>query len=563
MKNVKHSYFSDIRRMFLLYAIIPVLFLTFICLIIFSGSWRYSLEKTNKQENGKIASDLEVTIYSYIEVLEDLANQKGLVEGKLTTNQRVKIFEDIYGIANRLDRKANLYVFDEELTPVVKATKTVPSYLNGEYYSNWGIFYIMNKDQESVAIKIVEEENSGDMELLIGKAVSIDGHIKGYIIFAIDSNEFKQLIETQESQTIIADEYGWVYVSNNYSFLDKMSRVNLSGQKLNRYVENITGKYYITESKILDGHINIYSISSLNSQNTMFLYIFVILIGVFAMLIIMVNFSTKKMAEKKTKSLYTIIKALDKAKEGNLDTYIKIESDDEFGIIAESYNVMLDSFKGQIERNKEMGQLVAASQTKQLELQFNTHFLYNTLENIRFMCKLNPNSASEMIFNLSTLLRYSINNKCEEVTVKEDVLYTENYISILKYRFNQRFNYSIQIPEEVERCIIPKLILQPMIENAIMYGLEGRDKIYVEIIGRISDGQLVLACSDDGTGIPKETLLEINRILSSDNNKSNHSGLYNIHRRVQLKYGEGYGVHIKSEYGVGTLIEVNLPVKYE
>jgi sensor histidine kinase YesM len=280
------------------------------------------------------------------------------------------------------------------------------------------------------------------------------------------------------------------------------------------------------------------------------------------MMILFVFISSKGMASKKTKDLYAIIDTFEKAKEGDLDTHININSNDEFETIADAYNQMLDSLKDQIERNKEMGKLVAFSQTKQLESQFNPHFLFNTLENIRFMCKMEPDIASKMVLNLSTLLRYSISNTQEEVTVDEDVAYTENYMSILKFRFNQRFQYSIDISPEIEACIIPKLLIQPMIENSIKYGFVGRERLVVEVSGYREDDKLVIICSDDGAGMTPEILEEMQQVLSSSANRSSHTGLYNVNRRLQLKYGEEYGIQIESEHGKGTTLKIILPIRY-
>jgi sensor histidine kinase YesM len=306
----------------------------------------------------------------------------------------------------------------------------------------------------------------------------------------------------------------------------------------------------------------VYSILPLSNQLLIIKYIVIILLFVFAMMILFVFISSKGMASKKTKDLYAIIDTFEKAKEGDLDTHINITSNDEFETIAEAYNQMLDSLKDQIERNKEMGKLVTFSQTKQLESQFNPHFLFNTLENIRFMCKMEPDIASKMVLNLSTLLRYSISNTQEEVTVDEDIAYTENYMSILKFRFNQRFQYSIDITPEMEECIIPKLLIQPMIENSIKYGFVGRERLVVEISGFKEDDKLVMICSDDGAGMTPEILEEIQQVLNSSTNRSSHTGLYNINRRLQLKYGEEYGIQIESEYGKGTTLKVILPIKY-
>lgn len=153
---------------------------------------------------------------------------------------------------------------------------------------------------------------------------------------------------------------------------------------------------------------------------------------------------------------------MEKARDGNLDASIEIESENEFRIIADAYRETIASLKLQMENNRKMTELVAASQNKQLESQFNPHFLFNTLENIRYMCIIQPETAGKMVFSLSNLLRYSLDGSRTEVTLEEDLEHLENYLTILKYRFNRRFSYVIDVEEEVLSCWIPRLVLQPM-----------------------------------------------------------------------------------------------------
>jgi len=564
VKKDKHSYFKDdMRRTLLLYAIVPVALLTVVCLFLFAGAWLYSLEKTNRSDNIRITNDIEKTVTAYIEMTNKLAQQPDILEGEVDTGIRVEIFEEIYHISNELDRKAYLYVFDKALLPVISSTKTVPDYLDGTAYANWGIFRILNQNPGELAMKLVRDEVTDTMQLVIGKAMIRMGEIEGYVVFTIDSKQFQKIIAEQDSQTVITDENGWVFLNNNYTFLNNLNRFDLKGQRANGNIENEYGKYYISSTAILDNSIQIYSITSLGNQITIFLAILIILLLVFSMMILAVFISSKTMAVKKTRDFYAIIEAFEKVKEGDLNTYVDISSNDELSVIGESYNLMLDSLKEQKERNKEMGRLVAVSQSKQLESQFDPHFLFNTLENIRFMCKLEPASASKMIFNLATLLRYSVSNTQEEVTVRDDVFYTKNYMSILKYRFKDRFHYSIDLPDPVLRCIIPKLIIQPMIENSIKYGFKGRENLSVDISGHIERGNLVLVCTDDGAGMNAEELRGLQQIIAQNTNASSHTGLFNIHRRVQLRYGEEYGIQIESELGKGTCVRIILPAKSE
>ena len=564
VKKDKHSYFKDdMRRTLLLYAIVPVALVTVVCLFLFAGAWLYSLERTNRNDNARITGDIETTITSYMEMTDKLAGQTDILEGTVGTAERVEIFEEIYRISNELDRKAYLYVFDKALLPVISSTRTVPEYLDGTAYANWGIFRILNQNPGELAMKLVEDEVTDTMQLVIGKAMIRAGEIDGYVVFTIDSRQFQKIIAGQDSQTVITDENGWVFINNNYTFLNNLNRFDLGGQSANGNIENEYGRYYISSTAILDNGIHIYSITSLGNQITIFLAIFIILLLVFAMMILAVFISSKRMAVKKTRDFYAIIEAFEKVKEGDLNTYVDISSNDELSVIGKSYNLMLDSLKEQKDRNREMGRLVAVSQSKQLESQFDPHFLFNTLENIRFMCKLDPTTASKMIFNLATLLRYSVSNTQEEVTVKDDVFYTKSYMSILKYRFKDRFHYTIELPDSVLECIIPKLIIQPMIENSIKYGFKEKENLSVEISGHIKDGNLVLICTDDGAGMSAEDLKGLQQIITQSTNTSSHTGLFNIHRRVQLRYGDEYGVQIESELAKGTCVRIVLPAKSE
>ncbi len=559
----KHSYYKEgIRRMLLVYSIIPVALLTMVCLAFFLGIWRYSTENTTMKENTAITSVVEKTVSSYVDLIYMLEEQPTIFSGDLEANQRVEIFEHIYKVSNELDKKANIYVFDLNSTPIITGTKTVPEYLDGRYAGNWGIFRIMKQKPQKIAIKLLKDSDDTDMQLVIGKAMIKDQAIIGYSVFVIESRQFLIDIAKLESQTVITDENGWVFLANNYNFFDTLDRFDLTIEKEKTRVESEAGEFFVATSGLLNHRIMVYSILPLSNQLVIIKYIVVILLFVFAMMILFVFISSKGMASRKTKDLYSIIDTFDKAREGDLDTHIHITSNDEFQTIAEAYNQMLDSLKEQIERNKEMGKLVAFSQTKQLESQFNPHFLFNTLENIRFMCKMEPDIASKMVLNLSTLLRYSISNTQEEVTVEEDIAYTENYMSILKFRFNQRFQYSIDISPEIEECIIPKLLIQPMIENSIKYGFAGRERLVVEISGNKEEDKLVMICADDGAGMKPEVLEEMQQVLSSSTNHSSHTGLYNVNRRLQLKYGEEYGIQIESELDKGTTLKVILPIRY-
>lgn len=559
MGKVKHSYFKDIRKMFFLYAMVPVALLTVLGLAASWLVWKHDLERTTLSDNAKMSASLEKAVNSYSAVIEKISEERHVLDG-MTVDQRVSIFREIYDISNSLDRRGYLYVFDRHMDSVVSGTSEIPNYLDMGTYLDWGIFRSMRGEPDKVQLKVVRDENSDTTKLILGKAMVFDGEVQGFVTFVMDSMQFGMDIARLKSQTVISDEYGWVLTGNNYSLLDSMDRFIIEPDPEGLY-ENENDKYYIASKGILEGRLAVHSISPMGSQIRFFESIGALISLIFIMLIAFVYISTKNMAAKKTRDLYTIIGAMEQVQGGDLDSHIDSVISDEFKVISDSYNIMVDSLKEQIEKNKEMGKLVALSQSQQLQSQFNPHFLFNTLENIRFLTKLDPDSASKMILNLSTLLRYSIDTIEETVPFEKDAAYTENYMSILKARFNDRFRYTMDISEEAKGCVIPKLIIQPMIENAVKYGFGGRDCLEVKIKGEVTDGLLKITCEDNGTGMDRENLTAVRGLLAQQTNRSGHSGLYNIHRRIQLSYGTDYGVEIFSEREKGTMLRIILPAR--
>jgi two-component system sensor histidine kinase YesM len=213
-----------------------------------------------------------------------------------------------------------------------------------------------------------------------------------------------------------------------------------------------------------------------------------------------------------------------------------------------------------------------------LQSQINPHFLYNTLESIRGQALIDDNyEIAKMVEALAAFFRYSISRKGNLVTLRDELVNINNYMLIQRYRFNNRFSLEIIIDEEDEAAydfLIPRLIIQPVIENAIFHGLEEKlegGKVIIEVI--VTDSNLIITISDNGKGISGQELKMLNeRIQSSDmqledgnSNKQRNTGiaLPNIHKRIQLLFGEEYGVNVYSTAGLGTDVEITIPAAYE
>jgi len=427
--------------------------------------------------------------------------------------------------------KADLYVFDDEKRVLLSSRKDIPEYLSGRGDIRWGLFGAMDGNPGETRVRLMEAWKGSDRDIALGMAVMRGDKKAGYLIFTINSSQFKPALDRSESQTIIADRFGWVYLSSSYNLVSSSSQVLKVLETAGRFLPYEKKMYLISVHPAYHNMFLIYSVTDI--QNIVFSLGLssALIITALVLMTIWVLISTKKVTERKTRDFYRLLHVMEKARNGNLDASIEIESENEFRIIADAYRETISSLKLQMENNRKMTELVAASQNKQLESQFNPHFLFNTLENIRYMCIIQPETAGKMVFSLSNLLRYSLDGSRTEVTLEEDLEHLENYLTILKYRFNRRFTYVIDVEAEALSCKIPRLVLQPMIENSVKYGFGNQENLRVELKAYIHEERLIMICRDDGIG----------RIL----------------------YGRPYGVEIRSAEGLGTTLVVTLPAQRE
>lgn len=559
MKKRKHSYFKDdIRRMLLLYAFLPAMVLTFLLLFMFFFYWNMELKNTVEEENNAMAAKFRQVSKSYEDFMKELSGEEDIFSGSLSPKDRADIYNRFYAISNEMEVAADLYLFLSEEEPLLLGRSNVPYYLEGMSYGNWGIFNMMKARKEDLSVRVMEE-SEGNQQLVFGRQVVLNGVPSGYIVIVMDGRQFRILLSEQSSQTVVTDAMGRAYIANNYAFLDNLNRMKLDVPGGSGILETQKEGYYLRGQEILDGEMRVYSMRNINSQMSFFITLSGVLLSVFALIILLVLYSTKKMAASKTEDLYQIIDAFRKAQEGDFTVKAELRSHDEFQTIGDSFNVMLEKLQVQIDRNKEMTERLSATQLRQLRSQFNPHFLYNTLDNIRFMVHFKPEDASAMILSLSNLLRYSLDSQREEVPLATDMEYTENYLKIMKFRFGERLTYEVQMDKDAEAVLIPKLLIQPMIENAIKYGYEGKETLDIRISAYMSHGRMVLVCADNGAGMKKEAEEELRLLLQAETESSSHLGLFNIHRRLKLRYGDDAGIEIFTREYLGTSVSVSVP----
>ena len=245
---------------------------------------------------------------------------------------------------------------------------------------------------------------------------------------------------------------------------------------------------------------------------------------------------------------------------------IEEEDKNELMYIINSIQTHIDDKTKMAEILEERMKLLRKSQYDMLQTQINPHFLYNTLETINWMAYNMSNSenpVSKSLINLASFFRNTLTSGYF-VSIENEIKYTKEYINILALRYGDLFDIEWDIDESILSYTIIKICLQPIIENAVYHGIKQKnDKGLIKIKGLCDDNNIILIVSDDGVGIEKDDLDELNKTLSetSFTNEKSHIGLSNVNQRIKIIFGDSYGIHVESTVGVGTDVYVTIPKK--
>ncbi len=268
-----------------------------------------------------------------------------------------------------------------------------------------------------------------------------------------------------------------------------------------------------------------------------------------------------------SKPINILAEGMRRFRKGDFDAKIELEREDEFEQLALGFNKMTTQLKDTMEERVQAERRVNEARIEMMQSQLNPHFLYNTLDTIKWVAKANqvPEVAT-LSSSLAGILRTSISEK-QFCKLSQEIKLVENYCEIQKIRFDDKFDLTVDIPPEVMEAVIPKLILQPIVENAIIHGMDEMDNghIYLAAVREErNEGEkdlLKISVQDNGKGISDEMLSALNN--DDPETLKGHLGLNNVNTIIRLYYGKEYGVMAVRPSGGGTVMIVTLPYSEE
>ncbi|EGA90851.1 histidine kinase [Planococcus donghaensis MPA1U2] len=452
----------------------------------------------------------------------------------------------------------------------------LPSAYN-DIRENWGIFRKAQQAKGSLAWDTnysVSSFEKKDVVLTAGRSI-IDPKTNeklGYVMIDVKDMSFASLYKPSEvnakEQFYLLDKQGYL-VTSVPSVNESADAVDLAA--LDRTLSGDSGFMDITwkdKPSILsyytsdDAEFKLLSIIPLKTVEQQDNLIFNLTWNFALIGIIISAWLAYYLSKTVTRPLYKLMFLMNEVEKGNLNIRFSSKYNDDIGIFGLRFNRMLSRLKSLLQDSYEKQLRLQESEIKALRAQINPHFLYNTLETVNWLARLNGSSdISKIVVSLGDILRYSIRKGNNMVTVKEDLKQLQNYLTIQEFRYRDKFTSQVDIDEEVMERLIPALIIQPLVENAIVHGMESKTEegtIHIRLRAEASGMQILI--EDDGVGVDPETFALISAdMVEATSFETLGIGIENVRRRLYLSYGEHFTWSLSTEPGKGTRIEIFIP----
>ncbi len=550
---------------------------------------RNSLEYSLERSHDEMIRNVDTITMSTVFFLSDqslIEYLKKLNSGVEMSGQDLTIFRNnnISSLERMVKSNPNLYqirVYAEseevvELAPILYGQEKMQllSWANDKNMSGWKYNY---KDLVSVP----DEEQAPEIMALITPITDKQGEQLGVIEVAIEMGDmFPDIFKSEEDDiTFFVNSKGTIYCRDEHrDFILEYMQWNaphaIARQAGDRpviltkrwkYEQILEGSHYIKE---LDGVL--VRIDNLQeevgvlhqSRDRLLVVLFVVSIA----LVYLINFVVKQLLSR----FYQVLQSVRDVQSGALDVIIPGTGSDETAELGYQINSMILRIKQLMEDNMKRELIAKDAEIRSLQNQINAHFIYNVLESIKMMAEIDERyDISDAITSLGKLLRYSMKWTSGKVTVGEELEYVKNYLVLINLRFDYEIYLSLNIPDIVMHQEIPKMSLQPIVENAIVHGIEDiaeNTNIYVK--GTVVDGECIIDVTDCGKGMTDGQVRALHRKINGEieveslSASGNGIGLKNVQDRIRINFGEEYGLTISSKLGCYTKVRMKIPQTY-
>lgn len=530
-------------------------------------------------------------------ILEDLMNVSNFVQidteinAVLKSKARDGSGEDSHTyeayMEDRLVRKTI-----ENITQLGEKSYVTILLTNGKYYTNYSVteynpMEIFKKDwfedlqqirgYQSLWVGVESTEFAYDQlnhpfQLSVARTLrDTNQQIYGYVVVTLLETKIRNILQNKnnQEQILLVDQNQTILSTQNADQIgEKLEiREQLTNKDTSTIIDWKEKKHLLTTKKLSFNGWSLVSIipykQATSNINAVFSKVFSFLSISFAIFFVLLAFLMKRI----TKPLGHLDKVVKQVQTGDLTVRAEVKSHDEIGKFSRSLNQMIERINGMIEEVRNTQRRKRQAELAMLQAQINPHFLFNVLNSIRMkVLKFGDKDSAIMIQSLSKLLRGTIDNNHDMITVADEISLISDYVHLMNMRQKHKVNLLKEMDQPSTEVMIPRFILQPLIENAIIHGFhQSNGRILLKT--RVEEGELEILIQDNGIGMDPETLEKVQKsfIKPKVKYKSNKGlssiGLANVYERLHLTFPLRPSMEIRSQIGEGTTISIKIPLE--
>lgn len=425
---------------------------------------------------------------------------------------------------------------------------------------HWGVLRLAGQ-----ADGPVHADGEGDVVFYAAQAVpDADGSIVGYAVFAVNETQTDRLFSILNDTTadLLLLNASWEPLYSSQPTLGDTIAAALRQQLWEgKKLDGSGGEFaYFIQQETLSGYFLIVQKPKVFTASIVHAFYFIsILMGVLCL--ILCFWGAWLLSRHLSRPIRELSAAMGAVERGQFAVRLRESREDELGKLAVGFNRMTQEYSLNLQRSVQRQKELNDTRLRMMQAQLNPHFLYNTLDVMKWLGTTNhiPEIAA-MATDLAFILRSSITGS-NLILLQTELDLVEHYVSIQNVRFGNRFTCEIDIPEAYQNCLVPKLVLQPLVENAILHGVASQNDGFIKLSALQEQETLVITVTDNGCGIPAEVL----DMLNSPDKRihGGHLGLYNVDSIIKLYFGHKYGITASSGPDGGSRVSVRLPMTRE
>ena len=352
-KKVSHLR-DELRRTFTIYALVPIFLLALLTAAFAAAYWHTNVVGRSQQRAEEVSVFLESLLAATMKETDQLAADCQVARLQTDTGYRVKMYQQMYAYMNRSELFAGFFLLDKERNVILSSNSQEPEFLHLTRDISWGIVQRIEKDPRRPVYEFMSDVRSlsQEMNIAVGQAVLKDGEIDGYMVYIISGARLLAGMESPYVHILVKDRYDYVPICTDRTFATRFNKLQDGFLQADGYLSVENKPYYVTRRDLLGGELTVYAVTAVGQLIGQLLYAVCILLGVLMVLTITVAIRVKTQAAEKTKTIDQLVEAFAAARAGDLSHHVEIRTNNEFQLIGDAYNVMLDSLRQLMIKNQ-------------------------------------------------------------------------------------------------------------------------------------------------------------------------------------------------------------------